>query len=352
MSDYTITTDFSPKDALPVNDPDKLILGSDLDVEFEAVQVAIATKYDSSDIATEAQAVAGVSNEVLITPLRLSQFVSGAGAGVVGDLIDLTDPGADRILFWDDSSNTVTWLTVGGGLQINTTTLSANVAGIDHDTLLNFVADEHIAHSSITLTAGEGLTGGGTIAANRSFALSISGLTEETTLDLANDVLAFYDASATAHRKIPLDDLLGKDLGDGKWYRSGSQATSAATEATVVYNAAEYDQLQRGSFSTSTGVYTAHATEASRIWIEACVQIAAIDDDDSIQIDIQKNGTDVLTHYFYNDTDNDSPTQSIRVGGTISLAATDTVRVRITTSSAESVNGGAALTYVSIVELA
>lgn len=41
----------------------------------------------------------------------------------------LADPGADRILFWDDSAGAATWLTVGTGLTITTTTLTANVSG-------------------------------------------------------------------------------------------------------------------------------------------------------------------------------------------------------------------------------
>lgn len=43
---------------------------------------------------------------------------------------------------------------------------------INHDGLTNFVADEHVAHSSVTLTAGTGLSGGGDITANRSFAVN------------------------------------------------------------------------------------------------------------------------------------------------------------------------------------
>lgn len=41
--------------------------------------------------------------------------------------------------------------------------------GVDHDSLLNFVANEHIDHTSVTLTAGSHLTGGGDISANRTF---------------------------------------------------------------------------------------------------------------------------------------------------------------------------------------
>lgn len=41
----------------------------------------------------------------------------------------LADPGADRIMFWDDSAGAVTWLTVGSGLSITTTTISATFGG-------------------------------------------------------------------------------------------------------------------------------------------------------------------------------------------------------------------------------
>lgn len=39
---------------------------------------------------------------------------------------NLTDPNADRILFWDDSAGAVTWLTAGTGLTITDTTISAS----------------------------------------------------------------------------------------------------------------------------------------------------------------------------------------------------------------------------------
>lgn len=45
----------------------------------------------------------------------------------------LADPGADRIMFWDDSAGAVAWLTVGTGLAITTTTISG-VELIDDDT--------------------------------------------------------------------------------------------------------------------------------------------------------------------------------------------------------------------------
>lgn len=43
-----------------------------------------------------------------------------------GTGVSLSDPGADRVLFWDDSAGVVAWLTVGTGLTITDTTISAS----------------------------------------------------------------------------------------------------------------------------------------------------------------------------------------------------------------------------------
>ena len=44
-------------------------------------------------------------------------------------------------------------------------------AMVDHDSTTNFVANEHINHTSVSITAGDGLTGGGTIASTRTLAV-------------------------------------------------------------------------------------------------------------------------------------------------------------------------------------
>ena len=42
------------------------------------------------------------------------------------------------------------------------------VASIDHDSLLNFVANEHVDHSAVAITGSSGLTGGGDLTASSS----------------------------------------------------------------------------------------------------------------------------------------------------------------------------------------
>jgi hypothetical protein len=61
-----------------------------------------------------------------------------------GDLNDMDDtslaaPGADRVLFWDQSEGAYTWLTVGSGLVLADTTLTATGASGGVDALKGWV---------------------------------------------------------------------------------------------------------------------------------------------------------------------------------------------------------------------
>lgn len=44
---------------------------------------------------------------------------------------ELSDPGADRVMFWDDSAGALTWLAAGTGLAISGTTLSLSFFGLE-----------------------------------------------------------------------------------------------------------------------------------------------------------------------------------------------------------------------------
>ena len=103
--------------------------------------------------------------------------ITNAGTTAISSTLDLAaDGGTDNgVLIGTDT------LTVAGGKGIVTAvsgdTITVNLdsseflgqfnASIVHDTLSGFVANEHIDHSSVSVIAGNGLTGGGTIAANR-----------------------------------------------------------------------------------------------------------------------------------------------------------------------------------------
>ena len=77
-------------------------------------------------------------------------------------------------LLWDSTNDYWKAGKLGSEEEIllrNTHGVISGSSQIDHDTTTNFVANEHIDHSSITLGSGKGLSGGGTIDTNRSLSL-------------------------------------------------------------------------------------------------------------------------------------------------------------------------------------
>ena len=83
-------------------------------------------------------------------------------------------------------------------------------AGVDHDALQNFVANEHVDHSTVQIATAantSGLTGGGNITATRNLSVDINGTTAETSADNADKIL-IYDNSATALKSMTRANFL------------------------------------------------------------------------------------------------------------------------------------------------
>lgn len=122
----------------------------------------------------------------------------------VSDFIEASQDAVGTILV-DSSSVDFTY-------NDGTPSISAVVlpAGVDHDQLLNFVANEHIDHSSVEIQTGanSGLSGGGNITATRSLVVDINGTTSlGATPDNADELLV-YDVSGSVRRKITVAQLL------------------------------------------------------------------------------------------------------------------------------------------------
>ena len=100
-----------------------------------------------------------------------------------------------------------TFNVVGGtGITANANDIATNDSEIVHNNLSGFVANEHIDHSSVSVTAGTGLTGGGTIAANRTLnVIGGDGITAN-----ANDI-AITAAQTTIESIYKADLVIGED---------------------------------------------------------------------------------------------------------------------------------------------
>ncbi len=97
-----------------------------------------------------------------------------------------------------DATITAAWV-FSGTLTIPAASVTAHVAAIDHDLLLNYVANQHVDHTSVSVLPGTGMSGGGTIASTRTLnadiaSESVRGMTETATqgeVDTGTDALRY-----------------------------------------------------------------------------------------------------------------------------------------------------------------
>ena len=144
--------------------------------------------------------------------------------------------------------------TVGSG---NTITFNSVDSEIVHDNLSGFVANEHIDHSSVTLTAGNGLSGGGDITASRSFAVDLNELTTETSIADA-DFIAMVDATDNGSGKITFENLedaiFASVSGDIAIAEDGTATIQANSVALATDTTGDFvNSITAGTGLTSTG---------------------------------------------------------------------------------------------------
>jgi hypothetical protein len=118
----------------------------------------------------------------------------------------------------------------GTGITVSADAISTNDAQIVHDNLSGFVANEHIDHSTVSVTAGSGLTGGGTIAATRTLNVGAGSYIIVNADDIAVDA-----TSANTVSKVVARDASG-NFSAGTITASLTGTASLATEVTATAN--------------------------------------------------------------------------------------------------------------------
>ncbi len=126
------------------------------------------------------------------------------------------------------------------------------IAGVDHDQLPGFVSAEHVDHSGVSITAGSGLTGGGTIESTRTVNVGAgTGITVN-----ANDVALNTSSSRnTDHNSVSITAGSGLS-GGGTIASSRTLSVNTGNGLEVVSD----DVRMSGSYS---GTFTATEVQAT-----------------------------------------------------------------------------------------
>ena len=135
-----------------------------------------ASLIDDADAATARTTlgvdVAGTDNSTDVTLVTTSHdYLSISGQAITLGSIDISDD---------------TNLTGGTGITLTGDTLSTTDSEIVHDNLSGFVANEHIDHSTVSISAGSGLSGGGDLTSTRTLSIDSSVVTLSGTQTLSN----------------------------------------------------------------------------------------------------------------------------------------------------------------------
>jgi len=159
--------------------------------------------------------VAGVG--VTLTPdaSTITIDATGAGGGEVNTASNVTTDGVGVFdgkvgvnLQFRGIASLYTPLTVTLDNTDNDIDLDLDETLVDHDNLLNFVADEHVDHSTVDVATNEGIAGGGDLTATRTLTLSFDTLTDIATKPETSDLFAFYRTVGDVHYSVSYQNLL------------------------------------------------------------------------------------------------------------------------------------------------
>ncbi len=102
----------------------KVPLTTDLQLGELAVNTFDGKLYTKKDNGTQSVVEIGAGGGSVAVDATVADVLS-----VTSGTISADDPGADRLLFWDDSAGKLTHLTLGPGLSISGTTIVATGGG-------------------------------------------------------------------------------------------------------------------------------------------------------------------------------------------------------------------------------
>jgi len=165
------------------------------DMDF-VVDHDAATNFVANEHIDWTGASAGTIHASNYTNTGNTTYTAGTGLDLSGTTFNIAYSGFSAI---QESAANDTFITfdTSGSNAIKIAELSDIIGLVNHDSITGFVANEHIDHTSVSITAGSGLAGGGTIAANRTLNIGAG-----TGILVHSDTIAVDHLPATDDRDV------------------------------------------------------------------------------------------------------------------------------------------------------
>lgn len=233
--------------------------------------------------------------------------VNGQSGVVSLDSDDISE-GATNLYYTDEraqdavgailtDSSSIDFTYNDAGPSITATVLPA---GVDHDALQNFVANEHVDHSSVSIAtaANSGLTGGGDITATRNLSVDINGTTAETSADNADKIL-IYDNSATALKSMTRANFLSGvpvnsagDINETSFSAANNQSSAANVTGLAFANGTvrSFKALVSVAIDATTDLFESfelHGIQKGAAWD---MTVSSVGDDSGLVFSITTSG--------------------------------------------------------------